>query len=121
MAEKRLNARIIHKHETEANWLLSSLIPMQGELIVYDVDENHSYERIKIGDGVQNVNDLPFCVQQPDWDQTDEASPNYILNKPVEMAEDDMVDLLVEVGAINPIANSENVMYTNSSNKIYIL
>lgn len=60
MAEKRLNTRIIHKHETEANWLLSSLVPLQGELIVYDIDENYNYERIKIGDGVQNVNALPF-------------------------------------------------------------
>lgn len=60
MAEKRLNTRIIHKHETDANWKLSSLVPMQGELIVYDIDDNYDYERIKIGDGVQNVNDLPF-------------------------------------------------------------
>lgn len=60
MAEKRLNTRIIHKHEVEANWLLSSLIPMKGELIVYDIDSNYSYERIKVGDGVKNVNALPF-------------------------------------------------------------
>lgn len=60
MAEKRLNARIIHKHETEANWLLSSLIPLQGELIVYDIDHNHSYERVKIGDGKTLVSSLPF-------------------------------------------------------------
>lgn len=61
MTEKRLNTRIVHKHEVEANWKLSSLIPMKGELIVYDVDENYSYNRIKIGDGVQNVNELPFA------------------------------------------------------------
>lgn len=60
MAEKRLNTRIVHKHETEANWLLSSLVPMQGEIIVYDKDENYNYERIKIGDGSTSVNALPF-------------------------------------------------------------
>lgn len=60
MAEKRLNTRIVHKHEIEANWKLSSLVPMQGELIIYDIDDNYSYERIKIGDGQQNVNALPF-------------------------------------------------------------
>lgn len=60
MAEKRLKSRIIHKHETEANWKQSSLIPLQGEIIVYDKDENYDYERIKIGDGVTNVNTLPF-------------------------------------------------------------
>lgn len=123
MSEKTLNnIRVINKHDLEENWLKATgFTPKQGELIVYDIDENYSYERFKIGDGVQNVNDLPFCIQQSDWSQTNEASPNYILNKPVEMTEDDMVDLLVEVGAINPIANSENVMYTNNSDKIYIL
>ena len=61
VAEKNLKARIVHKHDTEANWLLATgFTPKQGELIVYDVDETHSYERFKIGDGVQNVNDLPF-------------------------------------------------------------
>ena len=60
MSEKRLNTRIIHKHDTEANWLKSSFTPKQGEMIIYDIDENYDYERVKIGDGVQNVNDLPF-------------------------------------------------------------
>lgn len=62
MAEKTLNnIRIVNKHDTEANWLKATgFTPKQGELIVYDVDSAHSYERIKIGDGVQNVNDLPF-------------------------------------------------------------
>jgi hypothetical protein len=61
MAEKILNSRIINKHDTEANWLKATgFTPKQGELIVYDIDENYNYERIKIGDGVQNVNDLPF-------------------------------------------------------------
>lgn len=61
MAEKNIKSRIIHKHETEANWLLATnFIPKQAEVIVYDIDDNYDYERIKIGDGVQNVNDLPF-------------------------------------------------------------
>lgn len=68
MAEKNINnVRIINKHDTEANWQKATgFTPKQGELIVYDVDTNYSYERIKIGDGVQNVNDLPFCVVN--WD-----------------------------------------------------
>lgn len=62
MAEKNFNnVRIVNKHDTEANWLKATgFTPKQGELIVYDVDDNYSYERIKIGDGVQNVNNLPF-------------------------------------------------------------
>ena len=63
MSEKRFNSRIIHKHDTETNWLKSSFVPLQGELIVYDVDSTHNYERFKIGDGAQNVNDLPFLIE----------------------------------------------------------
>lgn len=59
--EKNVYSRIQHKHDIEANWIkASSFIPKQGEIIIYDVDEKYYYERIKIGDGVKNVNDLPF-------------------------------------------------------------
>lgn len=61
LAEKNISARIVHKHDIEENWLKAvNFIPKQGEIIVYDVDDNYDYERIKIGDGEQNVNDLPF-------------------------------------------------------------
>lgn len=61
MAEKKINSRIVHKHDTEANWKLATgFTPKQGELIVYDTDTTYSYERIKIGDGKKNVNSLPF-------------------------------------------------------------
>ena len=61
MAEKNLNARIVHKHDTEANWLkATSFIPKQGEIIVYDIDANYNYERLKIGDGATVVSSLPF-------------------------------------------------------------
>ena len=63
MAEKNINARIIHKHDTEANWnLAANFTPKQGEIIVYDVDATHAYERFKIGDGVTNVTSLPFVT-----------------------------------------------------------
>lgn len=61
MAEKVLNSRIVHKHDTAAHWSLATgFTPRAGELIVYDVDANYTYERIKVGDGVRNVNALPF-------------------------------------------------------------
>ena len=50
-------------HNLEINWeQQTDFIPLQGELIVYDIDNTHSYERFKIGDGVSNVNTLPFVV-----------------------------------------------------------
>lgn len=65
MAEtKTLNSRIVHKHDTEANWLkATTFIPKKGELIVYDADATHDYERIKMGDGETLVNNLPFIYE----------------------------------------------------------
>ena len=82
MAEKNMKARIVHKHDIESNWLLATnFTPKQGEIVVYDIDDNYSYERFKIGDGVQNVNDLPFAVMQSDWSENDETSPAYVKNR----------------------------------------
>lgn len=53
-----VNTRIKHKHDIEANWMKAkNFIPLPGELIVYDYDTGR---KIKIGDGVTNVNLLPF-------------------------------------------------------------
>jgi hypothetical protein len=61
MSEKTFKTRIIHKHDTEANWILATgFTPKQGELIIYDPDATHPIPRMKIGDGATNVNALPF-------------------------------------------------------------
>ena len=58
---KIINTRMSQKHDTEAHWnLATNFIPLKGELIIYDVDENNPNERIKIGNGVDNVNNLEF-------------------------------------------------------------
>lgn len=62
MSEKTLNTRIIHKHDVESNWSKAgNFIPKQGEIIVYDIDSTHNYERFKIGDGKTLVSALPFA------------------------------------------------------------
>lgn len=54
--EKTIKARQIQKNDTSANWSKAvNFTPLKGELIVY-TDLN----KIKIGDGVTKVNDLPF-------------------------------------------------------------
>ena len=59
--EKNIYGRISQKIDTEANWLKAvNFIPNKGEIIIYEKDASHTYDRIKIGDGVSNVNDLPF-------------------------------------------------------------
>lgn len=61
MSERKFKTRLINKHDTQYNWeKAENFIPLQGEIICYDIDENHPYERFKIGDGTTNVNSLPF-------------------------------------------------------------
>ena len=58
-----IKARIINKHDIEANWALAeNFKPLAGEVIVYDVDSNHAYPRFKVGDGEKFVNALPFST-----------------------------------------------------------
>ena len=71
--EKRLKARVAHKHKTEAEWRLDvydgevlredAFVPLDGELIIFDPDPNsdQATKRFKFGDGVTNVIDLPFA------------------------------------------------------------
>lgn len=74
MAEKNIKSRIIHKHDTQVNWeKATAFIPKQGELIVYDVDDNYTYERFKIGDGATVVSDLPFVLSNLTNDEIDEV------------------------------------------------
>ena len=56
-----LKARIIQTHDIQANWeLCPTFIPKRGEIIVYDRDPENDAARIKIGDGVTKIGDLPF-------------------------------------------------------------
>ena len=81
--EIRIKSHLIQKHDLEVNWNKAiSFVPHKGQLIIYDieVDEDgntlkdteekvllpegrvtpYTYERIKIGDGINIVSDLPF-------------------------------------------------------------
>lgn len=62
MIEKTFNnARIVHKGDIEANWKKATgFKPKAKEIIIYLPDENYDYCRMKIGDGNNYINDLPF-------------------------------------------------------------
>ena len=82
MAEKNIKTRIIHKHDTEENWnKATNFIPKQGEIIVYDIDLSHSYERIKIGDGTTNVISLPYVSETVVDAELSATSENPVQNK----------------------------------------
>lgn len=86
MAEKTFNTRVVGKHDVESNWNKAvNFVPMKGEVIIYDADNEHVYERMKIGDGSSNVNDLPFVdemhthaeLEMIDQDVRTTASPTF--------------------------------------------
>jgi hypothetical protein len=62
-----MKERIQVKHDIAANWAKAvNFIPLAGELIIYDgVIENGNYieqPKLKIGDGVHKLADLPFIL-----------------------------------------------------------
>ena len=93
--DRKLNARLTHKIDTQANWeKATNFIPLKGEWIIYDKDDTHADIRLKIGDGETNVNALPFISTggtggggnsqsvQPDYEQNNAAAADYIKNRP---------------------------------------
>lgn len=78
MNDTILKTRIIQKHDIEANWIKAGnaanpFIPLKGELIVYDdldKDGNKVADaiRYKIGNGISNINVLPFIESSGIYD-----------------------------------------------------
>lgn len=59
--EKQLNTRQLQKYDIESNWNSTpDFIPKAGEVIIYSPDENTFYPRMKIGNGVTAIANLPF-------------------------------------------------------------
>ena len=73
-----MKERIQIKHDIADNWAKAvNFIPLAGEIIIYDgLIENGQYieqPRLKIGDGIHTVNELPFInlEQQPSYEYED--------------------------------------------------
>lgn len=100
------NVRIVHKHDTEENWLkATNFIPKQGELIIYDVDDKYNYERMKIGDGNTLVNDLPFSN---DWESL-ENRPFYEELSYVSYIPEQVVEFIVNSNMTSCSVSIDNV------------
>lgn len=58
---KTLQTRVQMKHDTETNWnKATNFVPLAGEIIVYDVDALNPTQRMKIGNGIDILSNLPF-------------------------------------------------------------
>ena len=56
-----IKSRVQLKNDTEENWNKAiRFIPLRGEPVIYLADEAHPFFRVKIGDGMTNVINLPF-------------------------------------------------------------
>ena len=58
-----MKARVSNLIKTEAEWLKLDFKPYPGELIVYAPDNVNDYTRIKIGDGIHGLHELPFAIE----------------------------------------------------------
>ena len=68
-----LTARVCQLHDTEANWIKNAndKVLDAGEIVVYDPDAQHAYQRIKIGDGKTKLKDLQFITNRITEDMID--------------------------------------------------
>lgn len=93
---------------------------MKGEIIVYDIDDNYAYERMKIGDGETNVNALPFISEtfKPDWDAA-EGEPGHIANRTHWSKTDIAAEVLPETNiSISNEESGEMYLTTPFSNDV---
>ena len=119
MHNKYIQGRAIQKHDIEKNWLKAvNFIPMAGEIVVYDRDDNildealrgdYSYARVKIGDGIRNVNDLPF-IQETIESSKVICGPNLLLSDILEA-----YVLNIDYNSTLAFDTSEVIFGTNSS------
>ena len=59
-----MKARVSNLIKTEAEWSKLNFKPFPGELIVYAPEDNDDFAcaRIKIGDGIHMLHELPFTI-----------------------------------------------------------
>ena len=68
-----MKARITFLHKTEEAWKKLDFKPEAGEVVIYDPDANFKYARMKVGDGIHKLVDLPFFVEAAIQDRKLEA------------------------------------------------
>src|SRR5690606_13619768 len=57
-----INARVIQKIATVSEWSTSTIIPYKGEIMLVS-DNTGKVVNIKVGDGINHFNDLPYMFE----------------------------------------------------------
>lgn len=132
MAEKikEIRSRIAQKHDIEVNWIKAGVaehpfVPLQGEFIVYDIEteedelptgriERYTYERIKLGDGVTAINELPFITEHVTLLSSQIIHGDYLLSNLIN-------DYLLNVDYNLLAFDTSEIVINNTTNNTSIL
>ena len=62
LMDKYFNVRVKLRNDSHYNWenKAKDFVPLDGEIILYDIDDAHPYQLIKVGNGYTPVIELPF-------------------------------------------------------------
>ena len=118
---KQLKGKTLFKHETEQDWLQSNYVPSLGEKVLYDPDFYYSFTRVKYGDGIHTVKELPFSVEQVDWLEENSTTTRYVKHKPTYsyiVDEDGVLCLETFTAGIKLISFDDKIL--SASNGIHI-
>lgn len=108
MANKTFNCRVMNKSDIEANWKSKSdFIPLNGEMIIFTQGEDYNHARIKIGDGVTEVNTLPF-IDDALQSSLDELNANVLLKTPQTLTEEQKTQIRINLGITNDSTSNED-------------
>lgn len=58
---------------------------------------------------------------QSDWNQDDESAADFVKNKPIEETEDDAMEMLTEMGIVDPVSDGESNVLTDYNGNILII
>lgn len=116
---KKYNIKAIPFHGTAAEWENNNYIPKDGEIIIYDADEDYGYKRVKIGNGIDAVSALPF-YEEAIFDIVDTKIADLVNSAPETLdtlgelatAFEENADIIETLNqAITNKADKENVAY----------
>ena len=71
-------------------------------------------------DQVNIPSDPEYNGIQADYNQNNPTAADYIKNRPLIANLDDIINVITDIGIINPIVNNNNNFYTTNTGKIYI-
>jgi hypothetical protein len=60
-------------------------------------------------------------IVQSNWEETNETDPAFIQNKPIPEDENDALEMLTEMGILDPIQDEENNILTDEDGNIFTI